>query len=94
MAEPGQSGAGDRCVDGGPREIVVDGETGLLVPPGDVDALAAALDRVLSDPAFAERLGAAGRRRARERFSIERTVARLSEIYEELSTPPERRELR
>ncbi len=71
--------------DGGPREIVVDGETGLLVPPGDVDALAAALDRVLSDPAFAERLGAAGRRRARERFSIESTVARLSELYEELS---------
>jgi glycosyltransferase involved in cell wall biosynthesis len=48
---------------GGIPDVVADGETGVLVPPGDVDALAAALTRVLSDGALAERLGAEGRRR-------------------------------
>jgi glycosyltransferase involved in cell wall biosynthesis len=48
---------------GGIPDVVADGETGVLVPPGDVDALAAALVRVLSDRALAERLGAEGRRR-------------------------------
>lgn len=46
---------------GGIPDIVTDGETGLLVPPGDVRALADALVRVLSDRAHAERLGATGR---------------------------------
>ena len=48
---------------GGIPDVVADGETGILVPPGDVDALAAALVRVLSDRELAERLGAEGRRR-------------------------------
>ena len=48
---------------GGIPDVVADGETGILVPPGDVDALAAALVRVLSDRALAERLGAEGRTR-------------------------------
>jgi glycosyltransferase involved in cell wall biosynthesis len=48
---------------GGIPDVVADGETGILVPPGDVDALAAALVRVLSDRALAERLGGEGRRR-------------------------------
>jgi glycosyltransferase involved in cell wall biosynthesis len=54
---------------GGLGEAVVHGETGLLVPPGDAGALAAALDRVAGDPAFRARLGAAGRARVGERFS-------------------------
>jgi glycosyltransferase involved in cell wall biosynthesis len=49
-------------------EVVVDGETGWLVPPEDPAALAAALAAVLADPAEAERRGEAGRRRAAERF--------------------------
>jgi glycosyltransferase involved in cell wall biosynthesis len=49
-------------------EVVVDGETGWLVPPEDPDALAAALAEVLADPGEARRRGAAGRRRADERF--------------------------
>jgi glycosyltransferase involved in cell wall biosynthesis len=46
----------------GPRELVVDGETGFLVPPGDVDALADRMRRLAVDPALRVRLGAAGRR--------------------------------
>jgi glycosyltransferase involved in cell wall biosynthesis len=46
---------------GGIPDIVADGQTGLLVPPGDARALADALERVLTDPALAERLGAAAR---------------------------------
>ncbi len=46
---------------GGTPELVLDGETGLLVPPGDVDALADALADVLDDPERARRLGEAGR---------------------------------
>jgi glycosyltransferase involved in cell wall biosynthesis len=48
---------------GGIPDVVADDETGVLVPPGDVDALAAALVLVLSDRALSERLGAEGRRR-------------------------------
>jgi glycosyltransferase involved in cell wall biosynthesis len=54
---------------GGLRDLVVDGETGLVVPPRDSDALRAALERLLGDEELRRRLGAAGRERARERFS-------------------------
>lgn len=54
---------------GGLRDLVVDGETGLVVPSRDPAALRAALDRLLADPALRRRLGSAGRRRAQERFS-------------------------
>ena len=64
---------------GGMPELLVEGETGLLVPPADADALAEALARLLEDAPLAERLGAAGRARAVERFSwdviAERTLA-------------------
>lgn len=68
---------------GGLPEVVVHGETGLLVAPGDEAALAAALARILEDAALQEAMGAAGRRRARE-FSEARVVPRLEEIYERL----------
>lgn len=54
---------------GGLREIVVDGETGLLVPPGNAAALANALLRVLGEPELAARLGAQGQRRARQVYN-------------------------
>jgi starch synthase len=62
-------------------EIVVDGETGLLVPPDDPPALRAALERALADPGT---LGAAGRERARAEFSVERMARRTAELYERL----------
>jgi glycosyltransferase involved in cell wall biosynthesis len=60
---------------GAMSEAVADGETGLLVPPGDPGALAAALIAVLEDPALARRLGEGARRDARERFGWERIAA-------------------
>ena len=54
---------------GGLLDLVVDGETGLLVEPGDVPGLRVALERLLGDPALSSRLGAAGRRRVAERFA-------------------------
>jgi glycosyltransferase involved in cell wall biosynthesis len=54
---------------GGLKDLVVDGETGLLVPPRDPVALRAALERLLGDGGLRRALGAAGRERARERFS-------------------------
>jgi len=64
---------------GGLRDLVVDGETGLLVPPGDVSALQRALERLLGDVGLRRALGAAARERARVRFSwdaiAEATVA-------------------
>lgn len=69
---------------GGLPEIVADGETGLLVPPDDPQALAAAIRTLAADPARAAAMGAAGRRRALERFSQERNTARIGELYEAL----------
>ena len=54
---------------GGLRDLVVDGETGILVPPRDAAALRRALERLLADPALRRALGAAGRSRARDHFS-------------------------
>ena len=70
---------------GGTPEVVEDGETGLLVPPRDPDALAAALRRVLADEDLRRRLGEAGHQRVRERFSAEAAAARVLEIYDEVA---------
>jgi glycosyltransferase involved in cell wall biosynthesis len=59
-------------------EIVADGETGLLVPPDDVPAFAAALRRLLADPG---ELGAAGLRRARAEFSVAKMAERTLAVY-------------
>jgi glycosyltransferase involved in cell wall biosynthesis len=63
-------------------EIVIDGETGLLVPPDDPEALAHAIDRLLSDGGERERLGDAGRERAHADFSVERMAAQTAAVYE------------
>jgi glycosyltransferase involved in cell wall biosynthesis len=64
------------CTDvGGPAEVLEDGETALLVPPEDPDAMAAALHRLLSDPALAGRLGVSARNKIRVDFN-QHTVAK------------------
>jgi glycosyltransferase involved in cell wall biosynthesis len=64
-------------------EIVADGETGVLVPPGDPDALAAALARLLADPARAHDMGARGRRLVGERFLWSHVAVRLERALSE-----------
>jgi glycosyltransferase involved in cell wall biosynthesis len=64
---------------GGVTEIVTDGENGLLVPPGDPDALAAAVRRYFEDPALQDRLRAAARGSV-TRFAPEKIYGRLEEI--------------
>lgn len=62
-------------------ELVVDGETGLLVPVDDPAALSAAVSRLLDDRNLAERLGAGGRVRARSEFSVARMAERTHALY-------------
>lgn len=65
-------------------EIVVDGETGLLVQPGDPTALAAALERLFRDPVHAAALGTRGRKRVEREFSAEAMAQGISLIYDRL----------
>jgi glycosyltransferase involved in cell wall biosynthesis len=66
---------------GGVPEMVVDGSTGLLVPPADVAALVDACSRLLQDPEQAQIMGQAGRDIARERFDARRQSERLDDLY-------------
>jgi glycosyltransferase involved in cell wall biosynthesis len=66
---------------GGIPGVVVDGVTGLLVPPGDPVALAEACGRLLGDGALADRLGAAGRRRAEEHYDWRRLTDRYLDLF-------------
>jgi N-acetyl-alpha-D-glucosaminyl L-malate synthase BshA len=73
---------------GGLPEVVVHGETGFLVPLGDVAAMAAAALRVLTDAALASRLGRAARARAEARFPIEPAVDRYEAVYRRVLAAP------
>jgi len=67
---------------GGLPEVVVDGETGLLVPPNDSEALAKAILQLVSDPEMRRAMGAAGRCRVQEHFTIQNTARRIKEVYD------------
>ena len=69
---------------GGAGEVVVDGETGFVVPVGDEASFAAALQRLLEDPELRRRMGEAGRRRMLEEFSVERMVREIDQLFAEL----------
>jgi glycosyltransferase involved in cell wall biosynthesis len=69
---------------GGNPEVVVDGQTGLLVPPGDAEAMADAVLRLLRDAALAQRMGQAARRRVEAEFTLPRMVRRMEDLYDEL----------
>ncbi len=66
---------------GGLPEVVAHGETGLLVPPGDIESLAAAVVSLLGDKVRREQMGLCGRTRAQERFSLDVYVAHMEQLY-------------
>lgn len=68
---------------GGVAEVVTD-EMGIVVPVGDITALADALARMAGDPGLRERLGRAGRERVAERHSVERLLRDIAGLYDEL----------
>jgi len=65
-------------------EIVIDGETGILVPPKDPDALAEALIKLLRNPALAREMGRKGRKRLEKEFSVERMITETERVYDSL----------
>ena len=69
---------------GGTPEALVDGETGLLVSPGDSAALAASIATMLDNPEMASRMGHAARRRIADVFSVDRMVRSTQELYSDL----------
>ncbi len=73
---------------GGIRHTVVDGKTGMLVPPRRPDALAAALARLAQEPGLAESMGREGARRAARYFTWSRVGQQLEDVFEELCAEP------
>jgi glycosyltransferase involved in cell wall biosynthesis len=69
---------------GGLQEVIVDGESGLLVPPENPAALAGAVDGLLRDPGCRKRLGVAGRRRVEALFSVDAMADNMLELYRRL----------
>ena len=68
----------------GVGHVVRDGETGLLVTPGDADALANALSRLQQDSDFRNQLGQSGRQRWREEFSMQAVAVQIQKLYRAL----------
>lgn len=66
---------------GGPSEVIAEGEDGLLVPPGDPSAMAAAIGELIERPDSRERLGRAGKRKAEELYSISRHARKILRRY-------------
>jgi glycosyltransferase involved in cell wall biosynthesis len=77
---------------GGIPEVVVDGVTGLLVPPRDHAAMAAAIARLLNDRSLRERMGAAGRARVCEHFSSDRMLRDTLSVYRRVALHPHQSE--
>lgn len=73
---------------GGIPEVVIDGETGFLVPPRDHDAMAGTIVKLLKDDALRHRMGKAGRARVQSVFSAERMVQETLRVYERVALHP------
>jgi len=69
---------------GGPEEIIVDGESGLLVPPRDPVAMGGAVRRLLHDPWLALQLASGGRARVEEHFTFDSVTAQTVHVYEDI----------
>jgi glycosyltransferase involved in cell wall biosynthesis len=68
----------------GLAEVIVNGQTGFLVPPGNPAELARQARTLLDDPALGERLGSAGRQRVAQHFRVDELARHLSELYQEM----------
>ncbi|HET6908294.1 MAG TPA: glycosyltransferase family 4 protein, partial [Mycobacteriales bacterium] len=66
---------------GGLPELVVDGATGRLVPPGDVDALATAMAVLINDPELRRTWGTAARQRAEQHYGVEQFCTAIRDLY-------------
>ncbi|MEA2891274.1 MAG: mannosyltransferase [Bradyrhizobium sp.] len=85
LLEAMSSGAALVAARAGAAELVVeDGVTGVLTPPGDVDALVAALEPLLRDPASAAAMGSRARTRVVEKFSLDAEASKIAEVYRAL----------
>ncbi len=73
---------------GGTREVVVNGESGLLSEPDDVEGLARNLVRLLADPALRRRMGESGRRRVQDHLNSERMARDVERVYERVVASP------
>ena len=69
---------------GGIPELIYDGETGILVPPEDVEALTGNIILLLKNKDKAQRMGLAGRKRVEKNFDVQVMVRKTEEVYEEL----------
>jgi glycosyltransferase involved in cell wall biosynthesis len=69
---------------GGVRDVVAEGRSGFVVPPGDLDALVGRLALLADDPALRARFGEVGRERASSRYGVPRLVADVDRLYREL----------
>jgi mannosyltransferase len=85
LIEAMSSGAALVASRAGAAELVVeDGVTGVLTPPGDVDALVTALEPLMRDPASAAAMGARARERVLAKFSLDAEASRIAEVYRAL----------
>lgn len=69
---------------GGTPELVVNGKTGLMVPPGNPAALADAITALSENPEARGSMGRAGRQRVLQRFTVEEMVQKTEQLYEDL----------
>jgi glycosyltransferase involved in cell wall biosynthesis len=73
---------------GGVPELIQDGKTGCLVPPGDSDALAAGLRLLLANPELRLDMGTAGYRHVRDHFRVDKMAQNFARLYDELLSRP------
>ena len=71
---------------GGSLDQVVEGITGFLVPPADANALAAKIELLANDPELRRRMGAAGRKRIAEKFSLSEMVKKIETVYDDVAS--------
>jgi len=65
-------------------EIVLDGETGILIPPNDPEPMAEAITKLLAQPALARQLGCKGKQRLKQEFSTQKMIAATELVYDDL----------